>query len=242
MVNFSEKGKTSNFPAISPNRTISARELHLFLEVKTHFKDWIKRMFEYGFIQGKDYDVLPAQKRATNNPRNPFTYEIDYALTMDTAKEICMIQRTSKGKEAREYFISVEKAYFEHMYPTVFKITDRAFPRINKFIVLEGYYTVKVSELFMCLGLNGNIKDLIWDMWTFAQNETKSFLPILQDDKIIDYWVTTWQAELYSRLQQSERGWAIAKYFREDESPKRERRQRIANTKNQISVTVTIDK
>ena len=87
------------------NKAVSARELHSFLEVETRFNDWIIRMFEYGFEENKDYIIL---LKFENNPiskSNP----IDYALTLDTAKEISMLQRTEKGKEARQYFIAVEK-------------------------------------------------------------------------------------------------------------------------------------
>jgi phage anti-repressor protein len=65
-------------------------------------------MFEYGFEDGKDYSLV-TQKRLTNNPKNPFTVETDYVLTLDTSKEIAMIQRTAKGKEARQYFIEYER-------------------------------------------------------------------------------------------------------------------------------------
>lgn len=95
----------------SDRPTVSARELHEFLEVKTAFKDWFPRMAEYGFTDTIDYLKLPAQKRATNNPKNPWTEFTDYQLTIDMAKELCMIQRTEKGKEARQYFLSVEKAW-----------------------------------------------------------------------------------------------------------------------------------
>ncbi len=89
---------------------VSARELHEFLESQTRFDKWIARMLEYGLQENQDY-VLVAQKRPTNNPKNPIAIFNDYALTLDAAKEIAMIQRSKKGKEARMYFISVEKKY-----------------------------------------------------------------------------------------------------------------------------------
>lgn len=90
---------------------VSARELHEFLEVKTAFKDWLPRMCEYGFTEGTDFAKLPAQKRATNNPKNPWTKITDYVLSLDMAKELCMIQRTERGKQARQYFLEVEKSW-----------------------------------------------------------------------------------------------------------------------------------
>lgn len=86
------------------SQVVSARELYQFLEVKTPFRMWSDRMFEYGFENGKDYTpyifVHPQNKQET----------ADYALTLDTAKEIAMLQRTEKGKQARQYFIECEKA------------------------------------------------------------------------------------------------------------------------------------
>ena len=94
---------------------VSARELHKFLESKTQFKDWIKRRVEkYNFTENIDF-ILVAQKRATNNLKNPTTSETDYLLTLDTAKEICMIENNEKGREARLYFIDCEKKYIQSL-------------------------------------------------------------------------------------------------------------------------------
>lgn len=90
--------------------TVSGRELHEFLEVKTKYVDWFNRMKEYGFTEGVDF-ILATQKRETNNPRNPYTQFLDHQLTIPMAKELCMIQRTDRGKEARQYFIAIEKAW-----------------------------------------------------------------------------------------------------------------------------------
>lgn len=88
--------------------TVSARELHEFLEVKTKYKDWFPRMCEYGFYENQDYRAI-AQKRATAQG-NMTTYK-DHEITLDMAKEISMIQRNEKGKQARQYFIEVEKQW-----------------------------------------------------------------------------------------------------------------------------------
>lgn len=87
---------------------VSGRELHEFLGIKTKYKDWFPRMVEYGFERNIDF-IMVAQKRATNNLKNPVTTIIDHAISIDMAKEISMIQRTEKGKQARKYFIECEK-------------------------------------------------------------------------------------------------------------------------------------
>jgi phage anti-repressor protein len=81
---------------------VSARELHLYLEIKADFTNWCKRMFEYGFEEDRDFTPILA-KSIGGRPST------DFALTLDTAKEIAMLQRTEKGKQARHYFIECEK-------------------------------------------------------------------------------------------------------------------------------------
>lgn len=83
--------------------SVSARELHKVLESAERFSVWWDRMAGYGLCIGLDYTpyifVHPQNKQESQ----------DYALSIDAAKEICMIQRSEKGKEARQYFIACEK-------------------------------------------------------------------------------------------------------------------------------------
>ena len=84
---------------------VSARDLHKYLEVKAQFSDWIKRMIQYGFEENQDYtSILKNVKREKGG-----TTLKEYAITLDMAKEIAMIQRSEKGKQARQYFIECEK-------------------------------------------------------------------------------------------------------------------------------------
>ena len=87
---------------------VSGRELHEFLEVKDNYTDWFKRMTTYGFDENVDFIGLSEKSdKLGGRPR------VDHAMTLDMAKEISMIQRTEKGKQARQYFIQVEKEYKE---------------------------------------------------------------------------------------------------------------------------------
>ena len=86
--------------------SVSGRELHDFLGVTTRYNDWFPRMVEYGFTEGKDFYSFLSKTSETGG--RPST---DHLLTIDMAKEICMIQRTEVGKQARQYFIRVEKDY-----------------------------------------------------------------------------------------------------------------------------------
>ena len=90
---------------INSNNTVSGRELHKFLEIGTRFDKWFIRMCEYGFNENDDF-IRVAQKCPTLGGTQTI---IDYAITLDMAKEISMLQRTEKGKQARQYFINCEK-------------------------------------------------------------------------------------------------------------------------------------
>ena len=88
---------------------VSARELHDFLEVETPYRIWFPRMQEYGFTEGTDFNPYKNVRVQMEGNRTVNREVDDAALTIDMAKEICMIQRSEKGKQARQYFIQLEK-------------------------------------------------------------------------------------------------------------------------------------
>lgn len=88
----------------SDRPTVSARDLYDFLEVKTAYKDWFPRMCEYGFTEGEDFCSFLSESTGGR----PAT---DAQLTIDMAKEICMLQRNEKGKQARQYFLQLEREW-----------------------------------------------------------------------------------------------------------------------------------
>lgn len=83
---------------------VRGRDLHKMLEVATAYKDWFPRMCEYGFIEGQDFSSFLSESTG-GRPA------VDHLIKIDMAKELCMIQRTEKGKQARQYFIQIEKDY-----------------------------------------------------------------------------------------------------------------------------------
>ncbi|UCS89692.1 antA/AntB antirepressor family protein [Lactococcus lactis] len=86
------------------DQVVSGRELHEFLEVKTPYHIWFERMAEYGFTENVDF--IGFEQKSSKLGGRP---SVDHALKLDMAKEISMIQRNEKGKQARQYFIEVEK-------------------------------------------------------------------------------------------------------------------------------------
>jgi anti-repressor protein len=84
-------------------QTVNARDLHAFLEVASAFKDWIARKIaDYGFDEGKDYCSFLSESSGGRPAR-------EYALSLDMGKELAMVERTEKGKEARQYFLECER-------------------------------------------------------------------------------------------------------------------------------------
>ena len=87
---------------------VSGRELHKALEVQSNYTTWFKRMCEYGFVENTDYSTCFPNLESENHGGQNMQ---DHLIKLDMAKEICMIQRTERGKEARQYFIQIEKDY-----------------------------------------------------------------------------------------------------------------------------------
>lgn len=92
---------------------VSARELHNFLEVGRDFSTWCKQMTDYGFVENQDYTLLTENGEQTGRGGHNKT---DYALTLDTAKHWCMMQRSEKGMQARQYFIEAERKLKDTLY------------------------------------------------------------------------------------------------------------------------------
>ena len=85
--------------------TVLGRDSHEALQVETRYNDWFKRMREYGFSEGIDFYSILSK---TSEGGRPST---DHQLTIQMAKELCMLQRTEIGKQCRQYFISIEEKW-----------------------------------------------------------------------------------------------------------------------------------
>jgi anti-repressor protein len=168
--------------------TVSGRELHEFLEVKTKYKDWFPRMTEYGFIENQDF-TLVAQKRATNNPKNPYTDIMDHQLTIPMAKEICMIQRSEKGKQARQYFLAIEKAWNtpEMIMSRALKMAEHKINHLeveNSRLLVANIAMQPKAEYFDEL-VDRNLLTNFRDTAKELKVQEKSFIQFLQEKKYI---------------------------------------------------------
>lgn len=94
---------------------INSRLLHKKLGVASYHKDWMRRRIEnYGFVEGQDYFCCT---RMSGKKGSGGSNRKDYLLTLDMAKELCMLENNDIGKQVRKYFISIEKEYRE-LYAT----------------------------------------------------------------------------------------------------------------------------
>lgn len=91
--------------------TVSGRELWEALEVETPYKKWFDRMAEYGFSEGVDFNLDKNVRVQIEGNRNVSREITDHQLTIPMAKELCMLQRTERGKFWRQYFIGVEEKW-----------------------------------------------------------------------------------------------------------------------------------
>ena len=92
---------------INDRPVVSARDLHEALEIGTAFRKWFPRMCEYGFREGADYGKVYQKWDSSSTGQNI----VDYRISVDMAKHLCMLQRNEKGKMYRQYFLELERAW-----------------------------------------------------------------------------------------------------------------------------------
>ena len=133
-------------------QTVSARELHEKLEIETPFRKWMPRMIEYGFEEGKDFNVDKNVRVQIEGNREVKREIEDYIISIEMAKQICMIQRTPVGKQIREYFIDLEKAWNtpEQVMARALRIADKTIDglKIENKKLIEENSELKPKALF----------------------------------------------------------------------------------------------
>lgn len=90
------------------SQTVSARELYAELEVTDRFSRWFERMLAYGFTENEDFTSVKCSTVVNNGAERELQ---DYSLSVDMAKHICMVQKTERAKQVRQYLIDLEKAW-----------------------------------------------------------------------------------------------------------------------------------
>jgi anti-repressor protein len=116
-----------NYGGESP--TVSARDLHEGLEIKSNFTTWFERMKEYGFTETDYKKCFPNMESGCNGGQNM----VDYQISVDMAKQICMIQHSEKGRQYRQYFLDLEKAWNtpEQVFARALKMADQTIAKLK---------------------------------------------------------------------------------------------------------------
>lgn len=155
-----------NYDAEQP--TVSARELHEGLEIKTAFKDWFPRMAEYGFEIGKDFNMLKNERVQIEGSREVKREIVDYQISVDMAKQICMIQRSEKGRQYRQYFLDLEKAWNtpEQVMARALKMAGKTIDKLKSqnAVLLEDVQRMKPKEIFADAVATSHTSILIGDL------------------------------------------------------------------------------
>nr|DAV14216.1 MAG TPA: antirepressor protein [Caudoviricetes sp.] len=177
---------------------VSGRDLHMFLEIKTPYTQWFDRMCDYGFTENLDYVGLSqkCEKPLGGRPQQ------DHNLTIGMAKQLCMLARNDKGREAREYFLQVEKDWNSPE-----KVMARALQVANK--TIENYklsISMKDQQLAE-LQPKANYYDVI-----LQNKELLSITQIAKDYGKSGTWLNKFLADKKVQFKQSGVWFLYAKY------------------------------
>lgn len=145
--------------------TVSARDLHEKLNIGTEFAKWFSRMCEYGFSHEGDYLEVIVKNDENSKGGRPAT---DYNMSIDMAKQICMIQRTPEGKKIRQYFIDLEKAWNtpEQIFARALKMADEELRRVkadNQYLIADNE-RMKPKEIFADAVASSKTSILVGDL------------------------------------------------------------------------------
>lgn len=141
--------------------TVSARDLHDGLEIKSKYADWFKNMTAYGFVENVDYFTF--SKNLENGGRT-----IEHEISVDMAKQICMIQRSEKGRQYRQYFLDLEKAWNtpEQVMARALKVAGQTIDKLKgeNAGLLEDVQRMRPKEIFADAVATSHSSILIGDL------------------------------------------------------------------------------
>lgn len=152
-----------NYEAETP--TVSARDLHAGLEIGTKFATWFPRIAEYGFTENVDFKTCYPNMGSENHGGQNM---MDYEISVDMAKQICMIQRSEKGKQYRQYFLDLEKAWNtpEQVFARALKMADQEIEKLksSNTVLIEDVQRMRPKEIFADAVSTSHTSILIGDL------------------------------------------------------------------------------
>lgn len=132
----------------SEQPTVSVRELHSSLGIEKRFSAWFEANSQ-GFIEGEDFSSVLSGTVVNNGAKRDLQ---DYAMSVDMAKHICLMSRTDRGKQFRQYLIDLQKVWNtpEQVMARALKMADRAIDKLktDKAALLEDVNRMKPKEIF----------------------------------------------------------------------------------------------
>jgi phage anti-repressor protein len=147
--------------------TVNARDLHAFLDVGRDFSNWIKdRIEKYGFTQDVDFVSSP---NLANNDFNGLRSPIDYHLSLDMAKELAMVERNAKGKQARQYFIECERQLKGRPAPAAIAIMAPKAEALERIAEADGTYCRTDAAKILSIPPHVLIRWLRTNEWTYRR-------------------------------------------------------------------------
>lgn len=166
--------------------SINAREIHEYLEIKTPFSMWIKRAIEkYDFLENEDF--------TTHKFVNGKATQIDYVVSFDMAKELCIVEPNEKGKETRKYFISVEKQYQQQIKPLTLNeqiaLIAQGHQEVNK--RLDEIEHKIENEITLTSAQKYHLKQLV----------TKKVMDLKQNHNMGDDWIKKGYQRIWKKLK-----------------------------------------
>ena len=189
----------------SDTQTVSARELHEKLNIGTEFAKWFSRMCEYGFTTGNDYSEVIVKNGENSKGGRPAT---DYNISIDMAKQICMIQRTPEGKACRQYLIDLEKAWNtpEQVMARALKLADRTIANL-KLTVSEMQPKADYFDALVDKKLNTNVRDTAKELGV----KERAFVNFLLDNSYVFRQGKKGELRPYAQYAESGKGLFVLK-------------------------------
>ena len=147
--------------------TVSARDLHEKLNIEKRFSAWFEANSK-GFIDGEDFTSVLIGTEVQNNGGVQMRKLQDYNLSIDMAKHICLMSRTEKGRECRQYFIDLEKAWNtpEQIMARALKMADAEMEKLksdNQYLIADNE-RMKPKEIFADAVSTSHTSILIGDL------------------------------------------------------------------------------
>lgn len=144
--------------------TVSARNLHEGLELEKRFSAWFETN-SHGFIEGEDFTSVLSGTVVNNGAHRSLQ---DYDLSVDMAKHLCLMSRTEKGKQCRQYLIDLEKAWNTpaQVMSRALKIADKEIEKLksSNIVLIEDVQRMKPKEIFADAVSSSKTSILIGDL------------------------------------------------------------------------------